>query len=223
MAKTRPTGSKHEDNLDKLESLVNENQNRVLIGVAVVLLAVFAYLGFNNYYLPKQEQEAQEQMFKAQYYFEVDSFSLALNGDGNYPGFLDIADNYRFTKAANLANYYAGISYLRLKKYDLAIDYLESFSSDDVMLSAISLGAIGDAYAEKGETARSLDYYIKAAKASDNDFTAPMYYLKAGLMAEAEGKDADALNYFKTLKDKFPKSSQAANAEKYIARLSAKS
>ncbi|MEX0812480.1 MAG: tetratricopeptide repeat protein [Chitinophagales bacterium] len=223
MAKTRTTGTTPEDKLDKLENFVNENQNKVLTGVAVVLLVVFGYLGFNNYYLPKQEQEAQEQMFKAQFYFEVDSFSLALNGDGNYPGFLDIIDSYRFTKASNLSNYYAGISYLKLGKYDLAIDYLNKFSADDVMLSAIALGAIGDAYAEKGENGQSLNYYVKAAKASDNNFTAPLFYLKAGLMAESEGKNADALSYFKALKENYPESSQASNAEKHIARLSMKS
>ena len=221
MAKTQNTGS--EESLDKLESFVNENQNKVLTGVAVVLLIVFGYLGFNNYYLPQQEQEAQEQIFKAQYYFEVDSFSLALNGDGNYPGFLEIIDDYGFTKAANLSKYYAGISYLRLGKYDLAIDYLNDFSSDDVMLSAISLGAIGDAYAEKGENANGIEYYVKAAKESDNNFTAPVYYLKAGLLADQEGRKEDALSYFKALKENYPESAQAGTAEKHIARLSANS
>lgn len=221
MAKTHNSGS--EESLDKLESFVNENQNKVLTGVAVVLLVVFGYLGFTNYYLPQQEQDAQAEIFKAQYYFEVDSFSLALNGDGKYPGFLEIIDDYGFTKAANLSKYYAGICYLNLAKYDLAIDYMKDFSSDDVMLSAISLGVIGDAYAEKGDNASSIEYYVKAAKTSDNNFTAPIYYLKAGLLAELEGKNSDALSYFKALKENYPESSQAGTAEKHIARLSANS
>lgn len=222
MAKTKNTNPQ-EETIDKVEAFVNENQNKVLIGVGVVLLVVFGYLGFNSYYLPQQEQAAQEQIFKAQYYFEVDSFSLALNGDGNYPGFLSIIDDYSFTKAANLSKYYAGISYLHLGKFDLAISYLKDFSSDDVMLSAVSLGAIGDAYAEKGENKNSLSYYVKAAKVSDNNFTAPLYYYKAGLLAELEGNKADALSYFKVLKEKYPESTQAGNAAKHIARLSAKS
>lgn len=221
MAKTHNSGS--EESLDKLESFVNENQNKVLTGVAVVLLVVFGYLGFTNYYLPQQEQDAQAEIFKAQYYFEVDSFSLALSGDGKYPGFLEIIDDYGFTKAANLSKYYAGICYLNLAKYDLAIDYMKDFSSDDVMLSAISLGVIGDAYAEKGDNASSIEYYVKAAKTSDNNFTAPIYYLKAGLLAELEGKNSDALSYFKALKENYPESSQASTAEKHIARLSANS
>lgn len=220
MAKKNTT---QEDNLSKLESFVNENQNAILSGLAVVLLVVFGYLGFNNYYLPQQEQEAQEQLFKAQFYFETDSFSMALNGDGNYPGFLDIIDDYGLTKAANLSHYYAGVSYLRLGKYDLAIDYLKDFSSDDLMLSALALGAIGDAYAEKGQAGNSLEYYADAAQASDNNFTAPVFYMKAGLMAEAEGQTEAALNYFQSLKDKYPESTQAASATKHIARLKVKS
>ena len=49
-------------------------------------------------------------------------------------GFTDIADEFRGTKAGNLANYYAGISYLKLKKYEEAIEYLSNFNSDDELI-----------------------------------------------------------------------------------------
>ena len=50
----------------------------------------------------------------AEIYFEKDSFNLALNGDLNSAGFIDIADDYSSTKTGKLANYYAGICYLNL-------------------------------------------------------------------------------------------------------------
>ncbi len=53
------------------------------------------------------EQEALKQMFVAENLFEKDSFNMALNGDGNAPGFLEIIDKYSSTPSGNLANYYA--------------------------------------------------------------------------------------------------------------------
>ena len=67
-------------------------------------------------------------------YFQKDSFNLALNGDGQYLGFIDVADEYSWTKTGKLANYYAGLCYLHLDEYVNAIEYLEDFSSDDIIL-----------------------------------------------------------------------------------------
>ena len=52
-------------------------------------------------------------------------FNLAFNGGEGKYGFLDIVDEYSGTKAANLANYSIGMSYLNLKEYGNAIMYLE--------------------------------------------------------------------------------------------------
>ncbi len=48
-------------------------------------------------------------MFMAEKYFAEDSLNLALNGDGNYSGFLQIIDDYKWSEAANLSHYYAGV------------------------------------------------------------------------------------------------------------------
>jgi hypothetical protein len=60
--------------------------------------------------------------------------------------FIKIADEYSGTDAGNLANYYAGMAYLNTGKYNEAIDYLNKFKSDDIVLSG--LATVGDAYAE---------------------------------------------------------------------------
>ena len=78
-----------------------------------------------------------------------DSFILALeNPGGGFEGFLDTIDNYGSTKSGNLAKYYAGISYLNLGRTEDAINYLESYRSNDDITSIMKAGALGDAYAE---------------------------------------------------------------------------
>jgi len=128
---------------------------------------------------------------------------LVLNGADGKNGVIKIAEEYSGTDAGNIANYYAGIAYLNTKQYDKAISSLEKFTSNDVMLSTLAKGAIGDAYAEQNKSSEALSFYIKAADASQNDFTRPRYLLKAGKTALALGNKTDALKYFTDIKENF--------------------
>ena len=205
----------------KTEDFINENQN-VIIGVVGALIAVVvAFYAYNRVYLEPLEEEAHGQMFMAEVYFQKDSFDLALNGDGNYLGFLDIADEYGNTSAGNLAHYYAGISYLRSGDYEAAIEELESFDGAGEMLGAVALGAIGDAYMELGDTDAALNSYEEAISASENNFTSPVYLQKAGFAAEKAGKFDKAIDYYTQVKEDYPTTNEGRNADKFIARAEA--
>lgn len=217
------------DNLTEVESALTKTEqflesNQKLIGIVIGSIIVIAvgYLGLNKFYLEPRIIEAQDQMFTAQNYFEKDSFNLALNGDGNNPGFLDIIDDFGSTKAGKLAYYYAGISYLNLNQYDNAIEYLKKFHTDDILLGPISVGAQGDAQLELGKTDKALDLYTEAYKMNDNEMTTPVYMLKAGELLESSNKQAEALKLYEIIKQKFPESSQGRIIDKYIARAKTK-
>ncbi|MBL7968594.1 MAG: tetratricopeptide repeat protein [Prolixibacteraceae bacterium] len=211
-----------ESALTKSEQFLEANQKLIGIVIGAIVLVVAGYLGLNKFYLEPRSTEAQEQMFMAQNYFEKDSFNLALNGDGNNPGFLDIIDDFGSTDAGNLANYYAGVSYLNLGQYDNAIEYLKKFDTDDVLLGPISVGAQGDANLELGKTDKALDLYTEAYKMKENELTTPIYMLKAGELLEGSNKAADALKLYETIKAKFPETNEGRNIDKYIARAKAK-
>jgi tetratricopeptide (TPR) repeat protein len=191
----------------------------MVFGAAVIVALVL--LATHRFYTIPHESKAKEQIFTAEQYFEKDSFNLALNGDGNYPGVLDIIDNYGRTAAGNLAKYYAGISYLHLGKYKEAIDYLERFKTDDLLLKPIATGAIGDAYAELGNKENALKYYAEAAEMKANSFTTPIYLLKQGRMLEMMGNKEKALSSYQMIKEKYADSNEGRLADKYIARLNA--
>jgi tetratricopeptide (TPR) repeat protein len=55
------------------------------------------------------------------------------------------------------------MAYLNTGKYNEAIDYLNKFKSDDIVLSGLATGAIGDAYAEDNKPEEALKNYVKAA------------------------------------------------------------
>lgn len=191
----------------------------MIFGAAVVVALIL--LATHRFYTIPREAKAKEQIFTAEQYFEKDSFNLALNGDGNYPGVLDIIDNYGRTPAGNLAKYYAGISYLHLGKFKEAIDYLESFKTNDLLLKPVKTGAIGDAYAELGNKEKALKYYLEATEATTNNFTSPIYLLKAGRIYEMTGDKDKALAVYQTIKDKYGESNEGRMVDKYIARLTA--
>jgi tetratricopeptide (TPR) repeat protein len=222
--------AKHQDNdeiivdveevYSKTEQYVEENKNTLTIVLLAVIAVVGLYFGYTNLYLAPLEEEAQAQMWQAEQYFEVDSFNLALNGNiQGAIGFKTIADHYSGTKAGNLANYYCGISYYNLGQYQDAINYLEAFSSDDKMVGPVATGAIGNCYMELSNPTEALAYYKKASNQSKNDFTGPMFRLKAGFAAEQLGQTDVALDLYKSIKTDFPTSQESRNVEKYIARL----
>jgi len=143
-------------------------------------------------------------------------YKLSLKGAEGKFGFVDIADKYSGTDAGNLANYYAGVAYLNTGKYTEAIEYLNKFKSEDIVLSALAKGAIGDAYSQQNQPKEALENYLKAVEANKNDFTTPRFLLKAGKTALALGNKEDALKYFTDIKDNFDATPEAASIDVLI-------
>lgn len=203
----------------KTETFIEENKNGIISVVVGIVVVIGGYFAYSNFVAAPNEKEAKEMMFMAEQYFQQDSLNKAIYGDGVNMGFLEIEDNYGSTKAGNLANYYLGIAYLRSGQYESAISSLQDFSSNDVMLSAIALGAQGDAYMELGDKSKAASFYSKAAKANANEFTSPIYLMKAGMAYEAIGEYKDALSAYQTIKKEYSTTQEGADVQKYIARV----
>lgn len=216
--KTEDQLAQVEEALTKTEQYIEDNQKNLVRIVGVIVGVIALVIGFQNFYIEPLEKEAQTEIYMAELYFQKDSFSLALNGDGQYLGFVDVADEYSWTKIGGLANYYAGLCYLHLSDYENAIEYLEDFSSDDIVLSTLALGCIGDAYMELGNIDDALNSYEDAADNSDNEFTKPTYMLKQAMIHEQNGDYDDALEIYNDIKLNFKTSREAYGIERYISR-----
>ena len=207
-----------EEVYSKTETFIEDNKNTLIGVVAVLALIIGGYFGYTSLYLAPLQEEAQQEMFMAEKYFAMDSLNKAINGDGVYPGFLQIADDYSSTKAGNLANYYLGISFLKTGQFEAAIEALNNFDSSDEVVGSMALGATGDAYMELGDLNKAASYYKKAADRRDNDFTTPLFLMKAGNTYELLGEYSDAVSAYKLIKDEYKKSAEANEIEKYISR-----
>lgn len=219
------------DSLDqsasRAEDFIAKNQKIILGFLTVAALATVSYLLFQKFVSePKEEQAATEAFTPQQNFLKaVDAsgtksdslYNLVLKGSGGKLGIVKFAEEYSGTDTGNLANYYAGIAYLNTKKYTQAISSLEKFKSDDVMLSTISIGLIGDAYSEQNKLKEALSYYVKAADANKNELTRPLYLLKAGKIALVLGNKADALLYFNDIKDNYENAPEAQSVAPLIS------
>ncbi len=206
------------DQLSKTEEFIESNKTLVFGIVGVLVVVVGGFFGY-RYYQSSQNDIAQSEMFQAIYYFESDSLDLALNGDGNNLGFTDLAEDYSITPAGNLANFYAGVAFLKQGKYEPAILYLEDFSSDDYLVQARAYSLIGDAHMELDEFEEAASFYAKAANYKPNKFFTPQYLMKEALAYEKLDNKEAAISAYQTIIDEYWESAEIQNAKKYKARL----
>lgn len=207
----------------KAEDYINKNKKTLIYAIIGVTVVVGGILYYNLGIVAPKNRQAAEEMFKAEYYFALDSFQVALDGQaGQFPGFLEIIDEYKGTKSANLAKYYAGISYLHLGKYEEAIEYLKGFKTNDEFLQPISIGAMGDAYRELGNSKEAASYYEKAANVKKNDLTTPLYLKKAAQVFEVElAQPKKALELYKRIQHEYYNTAEGREIDKNVTKLEA--
>ncbi len=205
--------------LTKTEQFIESHLKTILYVIGGIVIVILAFVGIKKFVASPRSAESQEQIFTAQNYFSKDSFDLALNGDGNSLGFLDIIDEYGSTKAGKLSKYYAGICYLHLGEYDNAIEYLKKFKTDDMLLAPLAKSAIGDAYVELNQLNKAISAYKDALSVSENEFTTPTITIKLALALEADGNKEEAVSVLEKIKNKYPNNTETMTIEKTIARL----
>ncbi len=160
------------ETLNKSEAFFNKNKKAILTCLIALVLIVVGVIAYNNY-VDSRNEKASTVMAKCQDLFAAQDFDKALKGDSiGTPGFIQIASDYSGTKAGNLANLYAGLCYAKLDKWEEAVKYFDQFSpKSDMMVSPMSVIAMGDAYANVKQLDKAVDSYKKAAKMADGPTT----------------------------------------------------
>lgn len=207
--------------IGKTEDFIQKNRKSLSIIVGALVVAVGGYLFYQNVYVAGKERDAQTVLFRAEEYFRMDSLKLAINGDGNNPGLEEIANDYSVSPSGNLAKYYLGMSYMKLKQYENAIEALKGYDADDQLTGSLAYGAIGDAYMEMNNTDEAISYYEKASKERPNNFSTPIMLMKLGGALESKGSYKEAVSVYERIKKDYPASSEGTQAERYIARANA--
>ena len=211
-----------ESALTRSEQFIEDNSNvltYILGGLIVILLVI---IGGNRYYLKPLNEEAAADMYYAERFFEMDSFNLALNGYGTYPGFLNVIDDYGISKSARISRYYAGVCYHQLGDYESAIHLLNKFKTDDLLVGAAKYSTLGDAYVEMGELSKAVTAYKSGIEKFENNFSSPIMMKKLGIVYEELGKLDEALSTYKNIENTYPETPEGKEIKKYIGRVESK-
>ncbi len=203
--------------LTTTERFIEKNQKTLILGVVALVVLILAVLAYRNLYQKPRQVEASNAIYKAQNYFARDSFQLALKGNAEFLGFEQIISDYGSTESGNLANAYAGICEYKLGNYEKAIDLLSDYETDDNYFDTSIDGLIGDCYAELKQNDKAQKYYKKAI--SDENDIAPIYLKKSGVLYEIAGQKEKALEQYEEIKEEYPRSAEARDIDKYIARV----
>lgn len=213
-----------EEAINKTGSWLFGNAKVLLIILAVVVVGLGLYFGYKYVYMADRAEKAAATMFVAEQQFQNGEFALALSGDGNNPGFLEVIDNYGCTPQANIARHYAGICYMKEGDLDNALTYLSEYKTTDgapnLTINAQNFGLQGDIHVQKGEYDKAAELFQKAVDAADNVLTTPTYLKKLGLVYAKQGKNSEAVAAFQRVADQYPASMEAMDIEKYIGLIS---
>lgn len=198
----------------------NKNKKNLTYALVALVILLAGFFGYTELYQKPREEKAADAMFAAEKYFAIDSSSLVLNGDGRSKGVLYIIKEFGGTKAANLAKYYAGISYYRTNDFNKSIEYLKDFSTGSKQIQAVAYGTIADAYSELKNNNEAIEFYKKAGGHFPEDEAISSEYLfRAASLLEITGKNEDAIVIYNEIKNKYPKSEKGLMSDKYINKL----
>ena len=172
-----------EEALSKSEQFF-ENNKKTIFGCLIAIIVIIAGgMIYNAKVAQPRQEKASEAIFPGEAYFMNGDYSTALNGDAyGFEGFVELADQFKGTKANKLANLYAGLCYAQLDSMEIAQKYLAKFNGKDQMVAPAALGALANCYATNGEYDKAISTFEKAAKKADNKLLSPYYYMQAGII-----------------------------------------
>ncbi len=186
------------------EAFLEKNSKWITTVFAVLIVAVLGYFAYQQFVVEPKNEEAMKGYLAAQKNLSEGKDDDALGGkSAANPGFLGTYNEYSGTHVGKLSAYNAGLLKFKQGKYQEAYDLLDKFSSKNDVLMALKYGAMADCQANLNKASEASSMLDKAISASDDPYTTYYFTRKAGIMALALNKKADAKKYFTTIDEKY--------------------
>ncbi|MBL6619100.1 MAG: tetratricopeptide repeat protein [Flavobacteriales bacterium] len=222
MADNKTSGTP-QDLSDKTEQFIENNSRNLTMAIGAVAVLIVAVVGYGKFVSEPAETEANENSWRAEQYFFMDSLDLALNGDGLYPGLYDIIDDHDGTKAAARARYELGTVLRSQGDYAGAIEAFGDAALNDDVLSVLAQVNIGDCQVELGDYSAAASAFNKAASASSSsigeNYLAPIALYKGALVDIELGDNSAAKSKLTRITEEYATSNVKATAEGLAATL----
>ena len=186
------------------ERFLEKNAKLLTIIFGALVVAVLGFFAYKQFYVQPRNEEATLSYLSAQKNLAEGKTDLALGGkSAANPGYLGTFKDYSDTEVGKLSAYNAGLIKFKEGKYQEAYDLLDNFSSDSKVLTALKYGAMADSQSNLNKNEDALSLLDKAISASDDPYTRYYFTRKAGTLALAMKKNAEAKKYFSTIEEKY--------------------
>lgn len=207
----------------KTEQFIENNSRNLSLAIGAVAIVIVCVVGYGKFVAEPAEQAANEDTWRSEQYFMMDSLDLALNGDGLYPGLYDIIDEHGGTKAASRAQYELGTILRSQGDFAGAIEAFSNATLKDDVLNVIAQMNIGDCHVELGDYSAASRAFDKAASAAERsggeNYLMPIALYKSALVDMENGDTQAARTKLERLVEDYPASNIKATAEGLAATL----
>lgn len=188
----------------KTERFLERYTKQLSIAFGVLVLAVLGYFAYQQFVIEPQNEDATKSYLVAQKNQSEGKDDEALGGKtAANPGFAGTYKEYPATHAGKLSAYNAGLLEFKKGNFQKAYDLLDEFSSSNKILVAMKYGAMADCQTNLNKNDDALSLLDKATAASDDPYTTYYFTKKAGILALAMKKNAEAKKYFSSIDDKY--------------------
>ena len=207
----------------KTEQFIEDNSRNLVMAIGGLAVIIVGVVGYGKFVSEPAEVDGNQDAWRAEQYFMMDSVDLALNGDGLYPGLYDIIDDHDGTAAAARARYELGTILRSQGDYAGAIEAFGDAGLKDDVLSVLAQINIGDCQVELGEYGAASSAFGKAASAGTGsigeDYLTPIALYKGALVDLELGDNGAAKKKLDRITEDYPTSNVKATAEGLAATL----
>lgn len=195
---TRTSIDELNESLSGIEKKVEENKKMIVWVVGAIVAIAVIILGYVYLIQEPNFENAKAEIAQADSKLALGQDSIALEA------YKAVADSYS-NDAANRAGLNAGIILFQQGKYEEAINYINKFDAEGVLVGPASQSLIGDCYVNLEKYDEAVKYFDKAISlAGDNDLYTPLFILKKATVLREQGKFAEEAKALEIIKNKYP-------------------
>ena len=195
---TRTSIDELNESLSKIEKKVEENKKMIVWVLGAIVAIAVIILGYVYIIQEPNFENAKTEIAQADSKLALGQDSIALEA------YKAVADSYS-NDAANRAGLNAGIILFQQGKYEEAINYINKFDAEGVLVGPASQSLIGDCYVNLEKYDEAVKYFDKAISlAGDNDLYTPLFILKKATVLREQGKFAEEAKALEIIKNKYP-------------------
>ena len=195
---TRTSIDELNDSLSGIEKKVEENKKMIVWVLGAIVAIAVIILGYVYLIQEPNFENAKTEIAQADSKLALGQDSIALEA------YKAVADSYS-NDAANRAGLNAGIILFQQGKYEEAINYINKFDAEGVLVGPASQSLIGDCYVNLEKYDEAVKYFDKAISlAGDNDLYTPLFILKKATVLREQGKFAEEAKALEIIKNKYP-------------------